>query len=285
MRRRLGATARQLHGPAATLCCPPFRTPSRRDSGTTLEQAEAEMNNPGSITAAAAASSIGTAGTVPGAGRSHGRSLPGAGRWAGARGGSGGGMLERRLAPKSMRAQEAAAALLVAAEEDLKLALPQGRLAALVEDLAARSVEAGTLGLSFGPRARDRSGAREDFDVDELFEGGSDVDDDDGKSGARSSARPRSSGVLRTRGSRNERGVVEGSEDDEGSVLPEDEVVEDIYKGEEDELRPVAPDQVRAHGAHARVLGCTVGSRGAELSVGPATAGSSHILGCQSFCN
>jgi len=52
-------------------------------------------------------------------------------------------------------------------------------------------------------------------------------------------------------------GGNEGDEGDEGA-LHEDEVPEDIYKGEVDELRPQAPDEVR--GARP----CFYGGRGGE---------------------
>ncbi len=123
--------------------------------------------------------------------------------------------LEHSLAPRSLAASEAADTLETAQNAEFRALATENHINMLFDDTRP------------GSPKRMRGG--------DDMEGLSDYDEDD----VGTSGRGRRGGRGGGRGRRGASGDGSGDE-----ALPEDEVVEDIYQGEEDELRPQAPSEV-----------------------------------------
>ncbi|KAI8471604.1 MAG: hypothetical protein J3K34DRAFT_506246 [Monoraphidium minutum] len=203
-----------------------FRPVVTRAKKLTLEEAEEAMRDP-----AASAAAAGAAAAAAAAGRGGGR-----GRGGGAPPPAGGGGLDR-FAPKSARRAAMEAVDDAVKDEQFKAAYQPSaaqarrgawRIAAMADELDRPKVV----------------GAEDEDEEYNLW--GTDDDEPGGskrRGGRRGGGRAGGGGGSRRRG---DGGGDGGSDDGEGGALGEDEVPEDIYKGEVDELRPQAPDEQNA---------------------------------------
>ncbi|GBG00439.1 hypothetical protein Rsub_13095 [Raphidocelis subcapitata] len=193
----------------------------------TLEEAEEAMRNP---QAAAAAAGAAAAASAAQGGAARGR--PGAfaaARPGGGLGGGGGGELGLldRFAPKSMRRAAKEAAEDAKRDEAFKAVFQPSaaQIAAMADEM---------------DRPKVVGADDEDYNDYELF--GTDDDEPAGKKGGRRGGGGRGGGGAG--GKRGDGGGDGDGEDADGEgALAEDEVPEDIYQGEVDELRPQAPDE------------------------------------------